>query len=135
MGAPLQCAGFGGYTSLLVFWMLGAVLVLLAIPPIFALASLGEDGSGDGQPQSRGAKEYAKKVLFRALPSCLQLLFFAYPIVSTVAFKAFDCEDFGDAGRWLRADYATSCDDAAYDGIKALASLAIVVSLACAHES
>ena len=57
------------------------------------------------------------------LPSILRILFLAYPLVSTVAFQAFDCEAFvladGASEEWLRADYSVRCYST-IDGVKVM---------------
>ena len=46
------------------------------------------------------------------MPASLLITFFAYPMVSSLAFRAFYCESFDDGARLLAADYRVDCDDA-----------------------
>ncbi|CAM9152478.1 unnamed protein product [Ascophyllum nodosum] len=43
--------------------------------------------------------------------------FFFYIITSTLVLKAFDCQEFEDGSRYLKADYSISCDSVTYDFI------------------
>jgi len=65
-------------------------------------------------------------VLETALPPMLWLLFFAYPLVTNVAFAAFPCYEL-DSGSWLRADVAIECGSAAHAEAKLLALVAIIL--------
>ena len=68
-----------------------------------------------------------KAGVIRALPYLLYILFFAFPLVSSRAFQAFDCEEFDDGTRFLRADYSLHCDDAEYRRVFFLAWVAIAL--------
>eukprot|EP00964_Phaeocystis_antarctica_P012894 scaffold7059_cov64-Phaeocystis_antarctica.AAC.2 len=68
-----------------------------------------------------------KAGLIRALPSLLYLLFFAFPLVSSRAFQAFDCEEFDDGTRFLRVDYSLDCNDAEHGRVVSLAWVAIAL--------
>ena len=125
----------------LLFWMVAPCAILLfppavemararrrfrnnsrhALHPRQALDGVSSGGVSPGGVSSGGVSD----ALLRSLPLCLQLLFLAYPTVSTVAFRAFDCEDFGEGGKWMRADYSIDCDGAAYRRIAAVATIAI----------
>ena len=41
----------------------------------------------------------------------LKLLFVVFPLVSSVAVQAFDCQKFDNGEFWLRADYKVKCGD------------------------
>ena len=74
------------------------------------------------------AKAHAERsTLVRALPGLLLLSFLTFPAVSSLAFRAFDCEKFDGGRRFLRADYAVDCDSPAYSSIMSLATLAILL--------
>lgn len=47
--------------------------------------------------------------MHRCLPFELFILFILYPVITSTAFKAFECEDFSDGTSWLVADYAIQC--------------------------
>ena len=68
----------------------------------------------------------APTVLEMALPPILWLLFFAYPLVTNVAFAAFPCYDL-DSGSWLRADVAIKCGSAEHTEAMSLAVVAILL--------
>ena len=129
IGVPMQCAGLYGYKARLVFWMMAPLVALLAIPLTTASARLIRYGwrrSSIQIDENRDAACGCEGLTYTCLPSCLKLLFLAYPFVSTVAFRAFDCMDFGQSGKWLRADYQVRCDDGGeYAEIQTLAILAI----------
>ena len=59
------------------------------------------------------AKSRTRRVLAKAAPTSLRLLFFVYPIVTQQAFRAFSCHTFDEgspiATHWLRADVAIQC--------------------------
>ena len=65
--------------------------------------------------------------LVRALPWVLLLSFLTFPMVSSLAFRAFSCETFDGGKRFLRADYAVDCDSDEYTSIKGNAMLGILL--------
>ena len=66
-------------------------------------------------------------MLYAALPWQLMLFFIVFPMVSSSAFRAFSCEDFGNGQSFLRADYAIECDTEAYARVEQLAWLGILL--------
>ena len=68
-----------------------------------------------------------KAGVIKALPYLLYIFFFAFPLVSSRAFQAFDCEEFDDGTRFLMADYSLNCDDAEYSRVSFLAWVAIAL--------
>ena len=71
---------------------------------------------------------WSKRGLIRALPFILGLSFLTFPMVSSLAFQAFDCEDFDDGSSFLRADYSVACNDAdEYGRVRTLAWIAIAL--------
>ena len=50
-----------------------------------------------------------RATFLRALPGVGLISFFAFPVVSAYAFRAFDCECFEDGRAYLRADYSLLC--------------------------
>ena len=130
---PLECIGLRGYEARLVFWMVLPLAILLAIPLTRVCVrlvgpSLRRMGKQPAEQQQN--KETTPSLLtelgYECLPSCLKVLFLTYPLVSTIAFRAFDCLDLGVSGRFLRADYSVQCDAGAeYTHVQALAVLAV----------
>ena len=83
-----------------------------------------------------------KQSSYKALPMALRVTFLAFPTVSSLAFKAFRCDDLdhNDGGLpvgVMRADYAVQCWDedgeytAEYQRIRYLAIVAIVLYPVC----
>jgi hypothetical protein len=72
-----------------------------------------------------------KAGLIRAVPYLLCLAFFAFPMVSSRAFQAFNCEVFDDGSRFLKVDYALDCDGVEYSSVVCLAWLAIALYPVC----
>ena len=72
-----------------------------------------------------------KAGLIRGLPSLMCLLFYAVPMVFSLAFRALDCEVFDDDTRFLRVDYSLNCNDAEYVRVVSLAWVAIVLYPVC----
>ena len=66
-------------------------------------------------------------MLYAALPWQLMLFFVVFPMVSSSAFRAFSCEDFGNGQSFLRADYSIECDTEAYARVEQLAWLGILL--------
>ena len=89
------------------------------------------------------ARETLGDALLAALPWLLLLSFLVTPVVSSTAFRAFDCERFDDeiaaghghgqqaaaatAPSFLRADYAVECGTAAHNSAKASAWVALLL--------
>ena len=121
-GLPLSCVQLGSFFDQLLFLvLLPGVLVLLTL-----VCSLGIEVRTEREAAS------LKAGTIRALPYLLYILFFAFPLVSSRAFQALECEDFfydgtGKATRFLRADYSLDCDDAEYRQVSDLAWLAIAL--------
>jgi hypothetical protein len=122
----LECMGFGGYLSQLVFSMLLPFAILALAYP---LVRSGTEHRPDASISAR-----MRQQMERALPFSLLLSFVSFPVVSNQAFRAFLCEQMEDMA-YLQADYSIRCDgssDAAASGlshntIKAWASLAIAL--------
>ena len=116
-GLPLSCLKLGSFFDQLLFLvLLPGVLVLLSL-----VCSLGIEVRTERKAAS------LKAGVIRALPYLLYILFFAFPLVSSRAFQAFDCEEFDDRTRFLRADYSLDCDDPEYRRVFDLALVAIAL--------
>eukprot|EP00964_Phaeocystis_antarctica_P012165 scaffold6710_cov66-Phaeocystis_antarctica.AAC.3 len=104
LGLPLSCLQLDSFFSQLLFLVLSpCVLGILVLACSMATEVLAK------------CKAASLKVgLIRALPYLLYVLFFAFPLVSSRAFQAFDCEEFDDGTSFLRVDYSLNCNDAEY---------------------
>ena len=111
---PFECMGLSGYDSrLLAAALLPLGLVALAPLPSLALAVALERRSA---AEGLSWREWRRRVMSRAWSTSislwLQVLYFLYPIISSLSFLAFDCETFVDesgAHKLLRSDYAIEC--------------------------
>ena len=117
VGLPLPCLQIGSFFNRLLFVVLMpymiAVLIIVWCTSSEALAA---------------SSTWLKGGLIRALPYLLGLSFLAFPMVSSLAFQAFNCEIFDDNSTFLRADYSLDCNDAEeYGPVVALAWTAIVI--------
>ena len=121
LATPLQCWGLGGYRPKLVVAMVGP-LVLMALAPLLGLwLALGESTA------ERPRGWLLTRTLYRTLYWEQVMSFLTFPLVSSVAFAAFECEDFDDGRSLLKADYHVECHTSAWAPIAALAVAAIVV--------
>jgi len=96
LGLPLSCLKFGSFfDQLLLLVLLPVVLVLLTL-----VCSLGIE--------VRTKREAAslETGFITALPYLLYILFFTFPLVSSRAIQALDCEKFDDESVFLRVDYS-----------------------------
>ena len=116
-GVPLNCVQLGSFFDQLIFLvLLPGVLVLLTL-----VCSLGIE--------VRTKREAAslETGFITALPYLLCILFFAFPLVSSRAIQALDCEEFDDGRRFLRVDYSLDCNDDEYRRVLFLAWVAIAL--------
>ena len=117
LGLPLSCLQLGSFFNQLIFLVLSpCVLGLLVLACSMATEVLAERKAAS-----------LKAGLIRALPYLLYLSFFAFPLVSSRAFQAFDCEELDDGTRFLTVDYSLDCNDAEYDRVVSLAWVAIAL--------
>ena len=117
LGLSLSCLELGSFFDQLLF--------LVLLPCALSLLVLASSMATEVFIERRAAS--IKASLIRALPYLLYLLFFAFPLVSSRAFQAFDCEEFDDDTRFLRVDYSLNCNDAAYGRVVILAWTAIAL--------
>ena len=115
LGLPLSCLELGSFFDQLLF--------LVLLPCALSLLVLGSSMATEVLTKRKAAS--LKAALIRALPYLLYLLFFAFPLVSSRAFQAFDCEEFDDGTRFLRVDYSLDCNDAEHGRVVSLAWVAI----------
>ena len=117
LGLPLSCLQLGSfYNQLLFLVMLPCVLGSLVLA--FSMAT---------EILTKREAASLKAAFIRALPYLLYLLFFAFPLVSSRAFQAFDCEEFDDGTRFLRVDYSLDCNDAEHGRVVSMAWVAIAL--------
>ena len=122
VGIPLQCLGLGRFEQQLLFMMLAPALlaaIVLASSVAFALLRR--------KMRSLPRARRLESGLVEPLPGLLLLSFLVFPSVSSLAFRAFDCEEFDDGSSFLRADYAIECAGAEYDRVTSLGWLAILL--------
>jgi hypothetical protein len=119
--APLSCLGFGSYISRLTFWMVSpafTALVMLLVA-LFTHADL--------SIRTHGAGECVLRVLERAAPWILRMLFLAYPVVTNIAFSVFACYEFENGDEWLIADVSVQCGQSEHQKAISLATAAVVL--------
>ena len=114
-GLPLSCLQIGSFFNRLLFVVLApyvlALLILAWCTTREALAS-------------KCSLTLFKGGLIRALPYLLGLSFLAFPMVASLAFQVFVCENFDDGTSFLMADYSVNCKDS--DEYARVVSLAVV---------
>jgi len=116
-GLPLNCLKLGSFFDQLLF--------LVLLPRVIGLLTLVCTLGIEVRTEHEAAS--LKAGVIRALPYLLYILFFAFPLVSSRAFQAFECEEFDDGTRFLRADYSRDCDDPEYRRVLDLAWVAIAL--------
>ncbi len=115
LGLPLGCMRLGSFFDQLLF--------LVLAPCVLGILFLACSMATEVLTKRKAAS--LKAGLIRALPYLLYLAFCAFPLVSSRAFQAFDCEEFDDGTRFLRVDYSLDCDDNEYGRVVYLAWVAI----------
>ena len=114
---PPSCLQLSSFYSQLLFYVLApCVLGLLILACSMATEVLAK----------RKAANF-KAGLIRALPYLMYLLFFAFPLVSSRAIQALDCEDFDEDRTFLKADYSLDCSSPEYSQVLSLAWVAIAL--------
>ena len=117
LGLPLSCLQLGSFFDQLLF--------LVLLPCVLGLLILVVSMTTEVLTKRKAAS--LKAGLLRALPYLLYLLFFAFPLVSSRAFQAFDCEEFDDGTRFLRADYSLACYGTEHNRVVSLAWVSIAL--------
>ena len=115
VGSVLECLELRGYLAMLKLYMVAPLAIALLILLISACRLL---------KTTRRLSTTA--LLEEALPPVLQLAFFAYPMVTNVAFDAFSCYKFKES-QWLKADVAIQCDTPEHEEAQAYAWVAILI--------
>ena len=154
-GLPLACVGLGTYHQKLIFMML-LPLALVAVAKLVGFVRrdrsrekhLMELSSVSGHRVSMRQKlsvALAESTM-KALPMALRVTFLAFPAISSLAFKAFQCDDLdandGIKAGVMAADFSVRCWDAdgaltpEYVRVRTLAVVAIVcypVAMPCVY--
>ena len=150
LGLPLACVKLSGFRSTLLFMMLAPIGVLLCTEVAGWFRRDRSHEREHQRMQEAGSISHRRssklRVAFRqsrykALPMALRVTFLAFPTVSSLAFKAFRCDDLdtedGVKMGVMSADFAVSCWDedgdytAEYQRIRHLAIVAIVLYPVC----
>ena len=121
LGLPLGCMRLGSFFDQLLF--------LVLAPCVLGILFLACSMATEVLTKRKAAS--LKAGLIRALPYLLYLAFYAFPLVSSRAFQAFDCEEFDDSTRFLRVDYSIDCNGVEYGRVFFLALVAIAVYPVC----
>ena len=114
-GLPLACLQISSFFNRLLFVVLAPCLLALLIVA-WCTASEALVSKCSVTTLNRG--------LIRAMPYLLGLTFLAFPMVSSLAFQAFLCDEFDDETQFLKADYKLDCNDP--DEYHRVVSLAVV---------
>ena len=114
-GLPLACLQIGTFYNRLLF--------VVFAPCVLALLIVAWCTAGEAHASTPGLT-LLKGGLMRALPYLLGLVFLAFPMVSSLAFQVFVCEDFDGDTSLLKVDYSVDCNDRS---VQSLAYLAILV--------
>ena len=120
-GLPMSCLQLGSFFNQLLF--------LVLMPYVFGVFILACSMAAEIVTKRKATS--LKAGLIRAVPYLLCLAFFAFPMVSSRAFQAFNCEVFDDGTRFLKVDYALNCDSVEYHRVVYLAWLAIALYPVC----
>ena len=150
LGLPLGCVSLSGFRNKLLFMMLAPVVVLFCTKVV---GWFRRDRSHEREHQQRmqeaGAEGSIKRrrssklrvafhqSCYKFLPMALRVTFLAFPIVSSLAFKAFRCDDLdaNDGGvkmGVMSADFSVACWDEdggftdEYRDIRMLAMVALI---------
>ena len=114
---PPSCLQLSSFYSQLLFYVLApCVLGLLILACSMATEVLAKRKAAN-----------LKAGLIRALPYLMCLLFFTFPLVSSRAIQALDCEDFDEDRTFLKADYSLDCSSPEYSQVLSLAWVAIAL--------
>ena len=123
LGLPTGCLGLSKIEEQLIFYITVPLVLGFAVFTLCVVRALVKLRGGE-----HGLRQAYKQGALDALPALLVLSFLVFPMVATLAFRAFSCEDFGDGASYLYADYAINCDDDAQHGpVLRLAWIAILL--------
>jgi len=113
--SPMQCAGLGGYLPWLMLVSCAPLVLMGAAPLIGLWCALGRKVNDD-----ESLRTLLSEVAHRTLYLEVMINFFTFPIISSTAFSAFECEEV-EAGRfYLVGDYSVECATSMHASIVAL---------------
>ena len=107
LGLPWRCLGVGTFFTRLLTMVVGPLVLLLLIFLVSAILTVRARRRNRPSEKDRGS--FLSATFLRALPALGLISFFAFPVVSSFAFRAFDCECFENGESYLRADYSLLC--------------------------
>ena len=116
VGMPLECLGWSGYESKLVFFTVTPLVIALLVVLAAAIAH-----SLDATSQRA-----VVAIVQVAVPKVLWIFFLVYPLVTVVAFEAFPCYEI-DEREFLKADVTVECGTTAHQRAKTLAWITILM--------
>ena len=156
LGLPLACAQLGGFENKLLFMMLAPFAMLLCTKAVGWVRrdrsherAITEGSITDPSVRrTRKSRLYVARLrvalvhsTYAALPMALRVTFLAFPSVSSLAFKAFRCDDLdthdGTNNGVMQADFSVECWDESgaytqeYERIRHLAIAAIILYPIC----
>ena len=148
LGLPLACVKLGSFEQKLIFMMLAPLGVLLVTKLVGWFRrdrsherELLEKSASQRITLGKRAAVAFEQSTYKAMPMALRVTFLAFPTVSSLAFKAFRCDDLDandDATLGvMQADFAVQCWDedggftAEYQRIRWLAFAAIMLYPVC----
>jgi hypothetical protein len=117
LDAPLQCMGLGGYLPKLVAAIMTPLALMLLMPGLGLWLAPGPCTS----------RAVAVEAVYRTLYLEQLISFASFPMVSSVAFSAFECERFDGGVSLLKVDYRIQCYSARWSTIASLAIGAILL--------
>ena len=136
IGLPLQCLNMGTYkdhmtVTLVVPVLLGAAVIICSVACAFAKHAPAIVTHNEQRKPSAPEGTLILRLktgLLNALPRVLLLTFLTFPMVSSMAFRVWSCEEF-ENGSFMRADYSIECslDNPEYASIVTLALLGILL--------
>ena len=136
---PLECDDLGGYRAKLAIYMVTPFVLICLLFFVAAgrlivqcieyriIQSDPLATPADRRTPPFEARKWASETLHWATPIILKLLFFCYPMVTSMAFQAFACYSFDDGTSWLQADFSVDCDSDDHQSTKNLAVVAIIL--------
>jgi len=136
IGLPLQCLNMGAYKDRMTVTMVLPVLLAAAVISYSVACAFAKPAPAiltHNEQRQLSASESTfilrlKTGLLSALPRVLLLTFLTFPMVSSMAFRVWSCEEF-ENGSFMRADYSITCsmENPEYASIVMLALLGILL--------
>ena len=106
-GLPWNCVGIGTFFNRLLAIVVGPLVLLLLV--FIGSIGLTAHARRRNRASEKDRGNFVNATFLRALPALGLISFFAFPVVSAYAFRAFDCECFDNGASYLRADYSLMC--------------------------